>query len=208
MNVQFLKVSRHNLKRFSDLRFCMDFLKHGEGGMVFGVWFSMVFLLSPLQCTCSKFTGEIVRGCVSLKKYKSQGRAVEAEGCKEMSSNLADQKRPRIWAQMRARVGGGRVAGSQPMITAVHRRPNKLWRSKLIFILCVEVTVNSKEEYSQDFFLDFVKEFGLRKWNVSSSSDKIFSMQSLTLEDVAYLLDMDGEGLCLHGLYTGAKKIN
>jgi hypothetical protein len=33
-------------------------------------------------------------------------------------------------------------------------------------------------------------------------------MQSLTLEDVAYLLDMDGEGLCLHGLYTETKKIN
>ncbi len=28
----------------------------------------------------------------------------------------------------------------------------------------VEVTVNSKEESSSDFFLDFVQEFGLRKW--------------------------------------------
>jgi hypothetical protein len=36
----------------------------------------------------------------------------------------------------------------------------------------------------------------------------VFFIQSLTLEDVAYLMDMDGEGLSLHGLYTEAKKIN
>ncbi len=46
----------------------MDFLKHREGGMVF----YQAFLLSPLQCTV-----ETVRGCVSLKKYKSQGKAIE-----------------------------------------------------------------------------------------------------------------------------------
>ncbi len=40
-----------------------------------------------------------------------------------MSSILAAQQRPRIWAQMR----GGGVAGSQPIITAVKRSPNKLW---------------------------------------------------------------------------------
>ncbi len=34
----------------------------------------------------------------------------------KMSSILADQLRPRIWAQMR---GGGEVPGSQPMSTAV-----------------------------------------------------------------------------------------
>ncbi len=33
--------------------------------------FFQVFLLSPLQCT------ETVRGCVSSKKLKSQGKAVE-----------------------------------------------------------------------------------------------------------------------------------
>ncbi len=33
-------------------------------------------------------------------------------------------KRPRIWAQM---------GGSQPMSTALHRSPNKLWRSNCIF---------------------------------------------------------------------------
>jgi hypothetical protein len=32
---------------------------------------------------------------------------------------------------------GGGVAGSQPMNRAVHRRPNKLWRSNSIFNLCM-----------------------------------------------------------------------
>jgi hypothetical protein len=60
--------------------------------------FYQVFLISPLQCKV-----ETVRGCVSLKKYKSQGKAVE-------------------------------------------------------------VTVNSKDENSQDFCLDFIQEFGLWTW--------------------------------------------
>ncbi len=40
-------------------------------------------------------------------------------GYKKMSSILADQQRPRIWAQC----GGGAVVGSQPMGTAVHIEP-------------------------------------------------------------------------------------
>jgi hypothetical protein len=36
--------------------------------------FYHVFLLCPLQCTV---TVETVRGCVSLKKQKSHGKAVE-----------------------------------------------------------------------------------------------------------------------------------
>jgi hypothetical protein len=45
----------------------MDFLNHRKG-----VWFSIrFFLLSPLQCT--------VRGCASLKKYKSEGKEVTFE---------------------------------------------------------------------------------------------------------------------------------
>ncbi len=56
----------------------MDFLNHREGGMIF----YQVFLLSPLQCTV-----ETVRGCVSLKKYKSQGKAVKVTvNSKEESS--------------------------------------------------------------------------------------------------------------------------
>jgi hypothetical protein len=56
----------------------MDLLNHKEGGMV--------FLLSPLQCTVTeieihkrllKFKNKNIRGCASLKKYKSQGKAVE-----------------------------------------------------------------------------------------------------------------------------------
>jgi hypothetical protein len=33
-------------------------------------------------------------------------------------------------------VGGGGIVGSQPMSTAVHRSPNKLWRSNSIFKWC------------------------------------------------------------------------
>jgi hypothetical protein len=40
------------------------------------VVFHQVFLLSPLQCK-GNWSVETVKGCVSLKKYKSQGKAVE-----------------------------------------------------------------------------------------------------------------------------------
>ncbi len=59
------KVSGHNLEISQIWGFCMDFLNHWEGWMVF----YQVFLLSPFS--------EIVRGGVSLRKYKSQGKAVE-----------------------------------------------------------------------------------------------------------------------------------
>jgi len=72
----------------------MDFLNHRKGGMVFYQVSSF-----PLFSVYSKNL-EIARGCVSLKKYKFQGKAVE-------------------------------------------------------------VTVNSREENSEDFCLDFVQEFGL-----------------------------------------------
>ena len=75
----------------------MDFFNHRVGGMVF----YQVFLLSPLQCKV-----ETVRGCVSLKKWKSQGKAVE-------------------------------------------------------------VTVNNKEENSEDLCLDFVQEVGFCTYTLS-----------------------------------------
>ncbi len=37
------------------------------------------------------------------------------------------------------RAEGGGAAGSQPMSIAVHRSPNKLWRSNFIFSLCAWV---------------------------------------------------------------------
>ncbi len=43
----FVEVSGHNLESSQTWGFCMDFLNHSEGGMVF----YQVFLLSPLQCT-------------------------------------------------------------------------------------------------------------------------------------------------------------
>ncbi len=72
-------------------------------------------------------------------QYPSESPEGRKQGSyKEMSSILAYQKRPRIWAQMR---GGGGVAGSQPISTALHRSPNKLWRSNLIFDLWQKGTV-------------------------------------------------------------------
>ncbi len=52
MNVQynFVEVSGHNLESSQTYGFCMDFLNHREGVMVF----YQVFLLSPLQCTVTK----------------------------------------------------------------------------------------------------------------------------------------------------------
>jgi hypothetical protein len=62
----------------------MDFLNHREGGM----FFYQVFLLFPLQCRVT-FLYEYVRGfvslkkyvrcCMSFKKYKSQGKAVNSK---------------------------------------------------------------------------------------------------------------------------------
>jgi hypothetical protein len=43
MNVPFREVSGHNLESSQTCGFCMDFLNHREGGMVF----YQVFLLSP-----------------------------------------------------------------------------------------------------------------------------------------------------------------
>ncbi len=52
-----------------------------------------------------------------------------------MSSILADQQRSRLVSPNAGGVGGD--AGSQPMSTAVHRSPNKIWRSNSIFNLTV-----------------------------------------------------------------------
>ncbi len=52
---------------------------------------------------------------------------------KEMSSILADQYSAIVYKPKSGRGGGRGGAGSQPMGTAVHRSPNKLWRSNSIF---------------------------------------------------------------------------
>jgi hypothetical protein len=53
------------------LLYCADFLNHRKGGVVF----YQVLLLSLLsEGTVETVT---VRGCVRLKKYKSQGKAEE-----------------------------------------------------------------------------------------------------------------------------------
>jgi hypothetical protein len=49
-----------------------------------------------------------------------------------MSSILADHIAP-LYMRPNAGGGVGGVVYSQPRITAVHRSPNKLWRSNSIF---------------------------------------------------------------------------
>ncbi len=44
---------------------------------------------------------------------------------------------------MSPNAGVGGVAGSQPMNTAVHRSPNKLWRFNSIFNLCLILSKNA-----------------------------------------------------------------
>ncbi len=67
-----------------------------------------------------------------------------------MSSILADQLRPRMWAPMRGR---REVWGSQPMSTAVLRSPNKLWRSNSIFNLCVAERTKQEVGISRSYFI-------------------------------------------------------
>ncbi len=60
----FVEVSGHNLESSQTWSFCMNFLHHREGGMVF----YQVFLLSPLQCTVTS------RNCKRLREF---GETVE-----------------------------------------------------------------------------------------------------------------------------------
>jgi hypothetical protein len=57
-----------------------------------------------------------------------------------MSSILADQYSPRLC--MSPNAGGGVVAGSQPLSTAVHMEPKKLWRPNYVFNLWSLITVS------------------------------------------------------------------
>jgi hypothetical protein len=62
-----------------------------------------------------------------------------AEGYKEMSSTVSWPTNTGSVLVFEPKCGGrGEVAGSQPISTAaaVHRSPNKLWRSNSIFHLC------------------------------------------------------------------------
>ncbi len=63
----FIGVSGYSLERSQSWGFCMDFLNHREGGIVF-----FYIRFPPFSFT------ETQRGCVSLKKkYKFQGKAEE-----------------------------------------------------------------------------------------------------------------------------------
>ncbi len=55
--------------------------------------FYQVFFLSTSQCTVR--AAETVRGCVSLKKYKSQGKAIE------VTVNSKEEKFLRLWSGFR-----------------------------------------------------------------------------------------------------------
>ncbi len=79
-----------------------------------------------------------------------------------MSSILADQQRLRIRAQIRGEVGG--VAGSQPMSTAVHMSPNKLWRSNSIFNLCAQRSLKVSTALRVSIFVCMVQLNLLATW--------------------------------------------
>jgi len=83
-----LEVSGHNRESFQTWGYCMDFLNHKEGGR-----------FPPFSFTVYiNWTLEAVRGCVSLKKYKSQGKAVEVT-MNSKEENSSDWIRPRIRPQ-------------------------------------------------------------------------------------------------------------
>ncbi len=75
----FVEVSGHNLEGSQTGGFCLDFLNHRGRGYGFLADFPPVsFTVYSVQCTVyTNGTVVIVRGSVSLKKYKSQGKAVE-----------------------------------------------------------------------------------------------------------------------------------
>ncbi len=54
----------------------------------------------------------------------------------------------------------------------------KIWKSQ---DKAVEVTVNSKEENSEDFCLDFIQEFGLLILVISSTSCQLQMQRQLTV---------------------------
>ncbi len=68
----FVEVSGYNLESSQSWGFCMDFLQHWEAGMIF-----CQVLLFSFFTMYSNWTVLTVRGCVSLKKYNSQVKAVE-----------------------------------------------------------------------------------------------------------------------------------
>ncbi len=87
----FVEVSGHNLESSQTWGFRMGFLNHWEG-----------FLsgFPPFSYTeYSNWTVETVRGCVSLKKYKSQGKAVEV--------TVNSKKKRKVGDTLACRRGGG-----------------------------------------------------------------------------------------------------
>jgi hypothetical protein len=52
----------------------------------------------------------------------------------------------------------------------------------------IEVTVNNKEKNSEDFCLDFVQEFGLRKGGLKILSEPCGSGSEMHAEDLQYEL--------------------
>ena len=79
-----IEVSGHNLESSQTWGFCMDFLNHREGGMVFCQGFP------PFSFKVySNWTVETVRGCVILQKNKPQGEDVEVT-VNSMEENYED----------------------------------------------------------------------------------------------------------------------
>ncbi len=58
---------------------------------------------------------------------------------------------PRAPSYINPNVWGGGFAGSQPMSSAVHMEPNKLWRSSSIFYLCQRPTIASPPPPEPEF---------------------------------------------------------
>ncbi len=86
----------------------------------------------------------------------------------EMSSILADQKRPRIWAQMRGK--GGVERSPQPMrLYSVHRSPKKLWRTNYIFHLCLQPSkenIQHLKTWNFFTFYSFTYSYNIRQYHL------------------------------------------
>ncbi len=117
------------------------------------------------------YVGEIKTDMVTQQYFYTRGlqRDVIYIGWPETNSTLVYE--PKCG-------GRGRVAGSQPMSTAVHRSPNKLWRSNSIFNLRFTPTPKlvlkfyEREQKISNFFqesvenvLRHIRTSNVLKWN-------------------------------------------
>jgi hypothetical protein len=101
-----------------------------------------------IDCSCQQWHQGVLGLVSSYSFYTShhfQGRTQDQGVKKRCRLSWLTKSALRVWAQMR---GGEGVPGSQPMSTAVHMSPNKVWRSNSLFNLWEKTNIcRCREKY-------------------------------------------------------------